>query len=104
MQLVGERWEGEKVVEMMRVVDAALGERGFCTAGRGVLISPMDKTPLYIVSVHHPSSPRSQDIVALGVHIRLSRFRVYPGRNRYPKAHVRDGVRGLSGTVKVAGC
>ncbi|KAF9649470.1 hypothetical protein BDM02DRAFT_3113673 [Thelephora ganbajun] len=29
MQLVGERWEDEKVVEMMRVVDAILGERGF---------------------------------------------------------------------------
>ena len=29
IQLVGKRWEDEKVVEMMKVVDAALGERGF---------------------------------------------------------------------------
>ena len=29
IQLVGRRWEDEKVVEMMKVVDAALGERGF---------------------------------------------------------------------------
>ena len=29
IQLVGRRWEDEKVIEMMKVVDAALGERGF---------------------------------------------------------------------------
>jgi len=29
IQLVGKRWEDEKVVEMMKVVDDALGERGF---------------------------------------------------------------------------
>lgn len=29
IQLVGKKWEDEKVVEMMKVVDAALGERGF---------------------------------------------------------------------------
>lgn len=29
IQLVGKRWEDEKVVEMMKVVDVALGERGF---------------------------------------------------------------------------
>jgi len=29
IQIVGKRWEDEKVVEMMKVVDAALGERGF---------------------------------------------------------------------------
>ena len=29
VQLAGKRWEDEKVVEMMKVVDAALGERGF---------------------------------------------------------------------------
>ena len=29
IQLVGKRWEDEKVVEMMKVVDTALGERGF---------------------------------------------------------------------------
>ena len=29
IQLVGKRWEDEKVVEMMKVVDAALGDRGF---------------------------------------------------------------------------
>ena len=29
IQLVGKRWEDEKVVEVMKVVDAALGERGF---------------------------------------------------------------------------
>ena len=29
VQLIGRRWEDEKVVEMMKVVDAALGERGF---------------------------------------------------------------------------
>ena len=29
IQLVGRKWEEEKVVEMMKVVDAALGERGF---------------------------------------------------------------------------
>ena len=29
IQLVGKRWEDEKVIEMMKVVDAALGERGF---------------------------------------------------------------------------
>ena len=29
VQLVGKKWEDEKVVEMMKVVDAALGERGF---------------------------------------------------------------------------
>lgn len=29
IQLAGKRWEDEKVVEMMKVVDAALGERGF---------------------------------------------------------------------------
>lgn len=29
IQLAGRRWEEEKVVAMMRVVDAALGERGF---------------------------------------------------------------------------
>ncbi|KAF9644725.1 hypothetical protein BDM02DRAFT_3190351 [Thelephora ganbajun] len=30
--LVGERWEDEKVVEMMKVVDATLGEMGFLRA------------------------------------------------------------------------
>lgn len=29
IQLIGKRWEDEKVIEMMKVVDAALGERGF---------------------------------------------------------------------------
>ena len=29
IQLVGKRWEDEKVIEMMKVVDSALGERGF---------------------------------------------------------------------------
>src|SRR5258708_7821378 len=29
IQLIGKRWEDEKVVEMMKVVDGALGERGF---------------------------------------------------------------------------
>jgi hypothetical protein len=29
IQLVGKKWEDEKVIEMMKVVDAALGERGF---------------------------------------------------------------------------
>lgn len=29
IQLIGKKWEDEKVVEMMKVVDAALGERGF---------------------------------------------------------------------------
>ena len=29
IQLVGKRWEDEKVVEMMKVMDAALGDRGF---------------------------------------------------------------------------
>jgi len=33
IQLVGKRWEDEKVVEMMKVVDAALGERGFGPGG-----------------------------------------------------------------------
>jgi len=28
-------WEGERVVEMMKVVDAALGERGFGPGGLG---------------------------------------------------------------------
>lgn len=29
IQLIGKKWEDEKVVEMMKVVDSALGERGF---------------------------------------------------------------------------
>ena len=29
VQIVGKKWEEEKVIEMMKVVDAALGERGF---------------------------------------------------------------------------
>ena len=29
VQIVGKRWEDEKVLEMMKVVDEALGERGF---------------------------------------------------------------------------
>ena len=29
IQLIGRKWEDEKVIEMMKVVDAALGERGF---------------------------------------------------------------------------
>lgn len=29
IQLVGKKWEDEKVIEVMKVVDAALGERGF---------------------------------------------------------------------------
>ena len=29
IQLVGKKWEDEKVIEMMKVVDVALGERGF---------------------------------------------------------------------------
>ena len=29
IQLVGKRWEDEKVIEVMKVVDDALGERGF---------------------------------------------------------------------------
>ena len=29
IQLIGKRWEDEKVIEMMKVVDAALGDRGF---------------------------------------------------------------------------
>ena len=29
VQVVGKRWEDEKVIEMMKVVDTALGERGF---------------------------------------------------------------------------
>ena len=29
VQIIGRRWEEEKVVEMMKVVDAALGKRGF---------------------------------------------------------------------------
>lgn len=29
VQIVGRRWEEEKVVEMMKVIDRALGERGF---------------------------------------------------------------------------
>ena len=29
IQLVGRKWADEKVVEMMKVVDASLGERGF---------------------------------------------------------------------------
>lgn len=29
IQLIGKKWEDEKVVEMMKVVDVALGERGF---------------------------------------------------------------------------
>lgn len=29
IQLIGKRWEDEKVVEIMKVVDGALGERGF---------------------------------------------------------------------------
>ena len=29
IQLIGKKWEDEKIVEMMKVVDAALGERGF---------------------------------------------------------------------------
>lgn len=33
IQLVGKRWEDERVVEMMKVVDAALGERGFGPEG-----------------------------------------------------------------------
>lgn len=33
IQLVGRRWEDEKVVEIMKVVDAALGERGFGADG-----------------------------------------------------------------------
>lgn len=35
VQVVGKVWEDEKVVKMMRVVDDALGERGF---GRGNLL------------------------------------------------------------------
>lgn len=29
VQVVGRKWEEEKVIEMMKVVDRALGERGF---------------------------------------------------------------------------
>ena len=29
IQLIGKKWEDEKVIEMMKVVDAALSERGF---------------------------------------------------------------------------
>lgn len=29
VQLVGRKWQEEKVVEMMKVVDQALGKRGF---------------------------------------------------------------------------
>lgn len=29
VQLVGRKWEDEKVVEMMKVLDSALGDRGF---------------------------------------------------------------------------
>lgn len=29
LQLVGKHWEDKKVIEMMKVVDSALGQRGF---------------------------------------------------------------------------
>ena len=29
LQVVGKKWEEEKVIEMMKVVDSALGKRGF---------------------------------------------------------------------------
>ncbi len=29
VQIIGKKWEEEKVIEMMKVVDRALGERGF---------------------------------------------------------------------------
>ena len=33
VQIVGRSWEEEKVIEMMKVVDAALGKRGFGPGG-----------------------------------------------------------------------